>query len=557
VKPVTLVGPKEWGLLAKEELQEVTLLQLPLPAGLHNYIAAVTSKGRILIKDVADPLYPTVYQAYAMPGSHLDTQSSCPSQASAQQYGIRASTTADILYVSDRNFCQVLVLKPSWNSSTLKLNLTMTNALSTSITGAVYYTIGLTVAPGITVLLTDCDDGCTLANSTAGASAATLQGLEVNQNDGGGISYGATVFQIKGIPDCRYDGYNGFNFETALHTLCSQPGVHVYANPTTGMPDPTLLACPPGNSCPPVAQWLNVTPLLPLQVTQAYEAKGYGPLPPLLISPPYRGQSLRGNLFEALFVLTDRGVRYINNFVGEYKVQLLEGGTVDNRVRCDRNADAPLAWDLVTDVSEFHVGYGMQHVDMLTNIDCGSIKDMGTRMSLLPYNLEPAPDTWGVRFGGTTPSLTLNNDAVYARLVQRLYDELGYVQHNLACNHVDPVYNDAGEVVPDGRTPPLSASNCSSLDNTWAVGKDKLNKCIDSAFQPKTSFGDQNCNAFLSQVNNFKALLPSTTPEGDVANRVGELWARITVMMHVYDKRFVPSITAVGYCVESNRCTSP
>ncbi|MSQ91374.1 MAG: hypothetical protein EXR87_00350 [Gammaproteobacteria bacterium] len=182
---------------------------------------------------------------------------------------------------------------------------------------------------------------------------------------------------------------------------------------------------------------------------------------------------------------------------------------------------------------------------MLTNVGCGTVVSKNPRLSLLPYNLEIAPDTYGPTILSTVKSVTTGNDAVFARLVQSLYDDLEYVRRELACQQVD-----AG----GGPAPPLSASVCNTLSSTWQNGKLKLDKCVNAAFQPKQSAGDENCQSFVSQLTNFRASLPATTSASDVANRLGELQVRVDVIRHVFDTRFLPSIPAAGFCRERNTC---
>jgi hypothetical protein len=66
--------------------------------------------------------------------------------------------------------------------------------------------------------------------------------------------------------------------------------------------------------------------------------------------------------------------------------------------------------------------------------------------------------------------------------------------------------------------------------------------------QPKQSAGDQNCQAFVSQLNNFENTLDGAMLFGmDPANRKGELKARTLVIRHLYEERVVPSIPADGF----------
>ncbi len=118
------------------------------------------------------------------------------------------------------------------------------------------------------------------------------------------------------------------------------------------------------------------------------------------------------------------------------------------------------------------------------------------------------------------------------------------MRRELACKQVDSL--------PIGGPAPLSATVCNSLASKWQNGKVKLDKCIDAAFDPKQSLGDENCQSFVTQLTNYRGSLPATTSASDVANRLGELKVRVDVIRHVFDTRFLPSIPAAGFCRESD-----
>jgi len=143
--------------------------------------------------------------------------------------------------------------------------------------------------------------------------------------------------------------------------------------------------------------------------------------------------------------------------------------------------------------------------------------------------------------------VTEGNDAVFARLVQNLYDDLEFVRREEACKTVDAT---SGQ-------PPISSSVCNTLASKWANGKIKLDSCIGAAFQPKQSTADQNCQSFLSQLTNYRSAIPATTPVRDIANRVGELRMRVDVINHVFTTRTLASLTTAGFCREKNPPNSP
>ena len=73
--------------------------------------------------------------------------------------------------------------------------------------------------------------------------------------------------------------------------------------------------------------YLNVTPLMPLEITTLFDSSGVPPkgLPRMLISPQYRAQEQAGVLFEALFGITEQGVVFTETFSGEFDVLKLAG----------------------------------------------------------------------------------------------------------------------------------------------------------------------------------------------------------------------------------------
>jgi hypothetical protein len=489
-----------------------------------NFVLVTTTSGRILAKrtDVTG----TAFEAFNIPLERIQTSTQCA--FNTQHYGIRTSSKSGLVYVTDRNFCQVLALVPNGSPFTALVNAGDGEdlTLSTSDSSGTFAPNGPTIAPGISIDLEDCSANCTLLTNDDGIAAASLVAVRLAD----GSNSGATLFQIKGIPDCRYAGELNF-------PICSTPGVIV----------------DPDNTGLPAAQLLNVTPLLPKEVRLLFDNSGVPPsgLPPLLISRQYRAQERTDFVFDAFFAVTEAGVLFRDTFTAEFDVPVLEG--VSESLGCLPDAGNLLAWDVMTTVSEKFKTVdvdpdvvGAEYVDMLTNIGCGSSKTAGDRLSLLPYNLEIAPDTYGPTILSQVPSVTMGNDAVFARLVQSLYGDLEYVRRELACEQVD--------TVPIGGPAPLPASVCVSLGNTWQNGKQKLDKCVNAAFQPKQSAGDENCQSFVSQLTNYRASLPATTSASDVANRLGELKVRVDVIRHVFDTRFLPSIPAAGFCREKNTC---
>lgn len=530
-------GKQDWNLVGNESIQSVAVL--PFPVGdVDNFVVATTTAGRVLAVEAEGDA--GAFVVYNIPANRGMT-SQC--DFNTPLYGIRASSQSGLAYVTDRQFCQVTALQPvSASGNTFQLTK-VPPALSTDAGSETHPPVGPSVAPGINIDLEDCDPGpCTLVLDQDGNAAATLANVSLASAESN-----MTLFQIKNIPDCRYipdvclELLGGTDLEDLI-----EAGVIV-----------NLDSLSTDN---PAAQLFNVTPLLPIEITDLFADSGG--LPPMLISRQYRGQWLNGSRFEALFGMTEDGVIFDDTFDGEFDITGLTG----SELGCEPTwppatpIASILAWDIVTTVSERvrtfddpYIGDALQDqgdppqfVDTLTNSDCGSSKTAGTRWSLKPYNLEVTPctfnpdpndDVWAGDGSCPAGAMGTADDAVMAKLLLQLYDDLGEALNQLACDNVD------------GQSqPPLSGSSCSALNDQWANGKDKLDKCWAATQQPKQSAGEQNCQSFVTQLNGFSTLLSGVTPQGtDPANRISELKARLATIFHVYEDRFVPSIPSGGF----------
>ena len=236
----------------------------------------------------------------------------------------------------------------------------------------------------------------------------------------------ATVFLIEGIPDCRQ--VLDPDFPPGLVQTCA---------------DANAVVTLPGAPQDPAAQLLNLTALFPFEILSLFDSSGVPPagLPPLYVSRQYRGQRQNNFLFNAFFYVTEPGVHFQDNFTAEYDVPVLEG---EGSLGCVPDPANLIAWDIITNVSELYLsadGNGdnlPSYVDTLTNTGCiNPTKTFQTRISAVPYNLEVNPDTYGPIFGTTLKDVTPGNDAVFARLIQSLYDDLEFVRRELACKLVD------------------------------------------------------------------------------------------------------------------------
>jgi hypothetical protein len=406
-----------------------------------------------------------------------------------------------------------------------------------NITGE-YPPDGATVAPGIVVDLQDCKGTCNVitgeadAGATQAAKLLTLSAVQLNSDQSRMV-----LFQIRNIPDCRY------RLEAdADDALCA-----AYKDAVVG---------PTGD---PGQQYLDVARMLPPEVTAQFPSTNALPpgLPPLLISPQYRGQADKGYLFGAVFAIPEPGVVFKETFEADFDVAGLTGGELGCQVTDDPRLTVLqdlLRWDVVTRVSERYIAPGgpnglaatvldpvpvpnkLRYVDTIVNSGCGTTKTKIGSFSLIAYDLEIAHN----------PTVADDQDDVFARLVLKLFDELQLTQTQLACpSGVDRA---ATSTLP--ASDPLTDGQCATLNSVLLNAQDKLNKCVAATQQPKTSAVDQNCQAFETQFSSYRSQLgavPAASATLDPANRIGELKARAETLWLVYGERFLPSVPLGGY----------
>lgn len=544
-RTVLATGKRTWDLQGNEQLLGIALLQLGAAADeVRNVLVATTSAGRVLTRDESSQ---TASEAFDIHAERETTSVQCDFQGAA--FGVRASSSSGLVYVTDRQYCEVLALRAvtdasgdlshlvnavegvfdqSGNPTGLQRNLT----LSTVAGSASHPPEGPTLAPGISIDLDDCSGSCPLVIGGDGAPAASLSNVRLASQQSG-----LTLFQIRNIPDCRY-----------IPQICEAQ------LDSPDLVDDGVIVNLAGNANGnPAGQLLNLTPLLPLEIRDLFEGDGGSQaLPPMYMSRLYRGQKDNGFVLDAFFGITEEGVTFEGVFNGEFDVEALTGSELGCELGLPAGTPVEdvLRWDTVTTASERYVGIDGRHVDTLINTDCGSSRTLQKRWSIVAYNTEVAPctyngdpnDVWVSDGSCPVGGNEHPDDAVFAKLLLSLYDELGATLDQLACADVD-----------GGGSAPLSASSCATLDATWANGKDKLDKCWNATQQPKQSAGDQTCQAFLSQLTGFSNTLAGVPAHGpDPANRKGELRARVEVLFHLYHERFVPSLSSAGFCEPGN-----
>lgn len=542
--PVLLGAGKVWGLSGNEQLLAATLLQKPLPVDSRNWVLVVTSTGRLLSRELRWDAVVTSVINHSVAGGPIDlvAATSCGPTA---LYDVRASVKTRATFVSDRRGCRLLSLQSNIDAVAAGAPLAFTSQqviASTAPASSQVATLttapeGLSIAPGIEVdLRADCgfDDAgqpreCGIVpdgGDTNFFAAASLKGVRIDD----GTQSGLTVFQVQNIPDCRYLAF------AAQPAECKNGAILTSGGRVIDDPNDPQEYTPAGFPANPQSLFLDVAKLMPPEVTKVTA------LPRMLMSPRYRALSDK-NTFDALFGITDEGVRFRETFLGSFHLEDLIPG---RKLGCggDTTIDGVNGpnLDIVLTISERYTtvggltGGGRQYTDMLVNTygcDPNDPPVSGTRWSLYPYGLKLAAELVPNRQDPSQLEVRYP-DSVFARLVLSLFRDLGATIDDYLCFDRD-----------GGSGAPVSASQCSSLKSAWTNTHDKLTKCVESSTEPMNSTEIRACNAFETQYAPFATLVNGLTrPMGvtDVANRVGEAKARLEVFRYVYDTQFKPSI---------------
>jgi hypothetical protein len=298
------------------------------------------------------------------------------------------------------------------------------------------------------------------------------------------------------------------------------------------------------NKLHPATQLLNVTKLLPPEVTSQFDSSGVPPggLPPLWIDSRWKGQGAKQHVIPGFFFKTASGIQFIDVFEGEIDVSELTG----SELGCFPGTDL-LAWDVIATGSEVAKSVGGRYVDTIINYDCvNPTKVKGTRLSIYSI-LETTPDTYGPTIKSPKPLVTVNNDAVFARLVETLWKDLGEVRANYACKQADPT--------PTGGQAPLSNAVCNTLSARWSEANKKIKDCVTKTFKPLTGIALGICEFARERVELFGAALPAVPTGPDPYNRLAELEGRLATFKHVWDERFLNSLKLAGFCSEKGTCS--
>jgi hypothetical protein len=524
--PITIAtGDAQLNLRFDEVLQSATLLQVTEDSAPQSYILATTSRGRIIA--VKSDGTGNAFEAFNIVSERANSATfpATMCRTGAQQYGIRTSSKSGGIYLTDRNFCQALALgvAPSQDTPFRLVNVQQQQEDLTFSTTSSYPPLAPTVAPGIVIDLADCAVSCIIVYDDAGTRAASLHGVQLASTQSL-----MTLFQVKGIPDCRWAPAlcAGLPANVRGQVVLDEAGALVPL-------DDSRLGTIDANQL-----YLNVTPLLPLEITGLFDGSGTPPngLPRMLISPQYRGQEQAGFTFEALVGITEPGVKFKEVFEFEFDVLKLAGQQLGCGYDYSEGLKPNRTWDVTTTVSEKFINAGgpglvqdktnpNRYVDTILNTGCfNPTRGAGTRWSLYNYNLEVAP----------------NGPDVFGKLLSKLYDDLEEARARLACSAVDGAF--------PGSAPPMRASTCATLASQWSTGRSLLNQCLASAQSPKAASFAADCQAFRAQLGLYQTTVsPEVRLGPDAANRVGEIKSRVLTLVHVYEDRFLPSVPVGGF----------
>lgn len=574
--PVVIANSKQWGLTGSEQLLSASILRTreddPATVGANEtatFAVATTGTGLVKAKDTSVAAA-TALLMFNVPAERPDSVRSIPFEArqcdfvSDPFYGVRTSTKSGRIYVTDRNWCEVLALEPSKlplvayvpgsttggfrnvvDRNNVDLTLTtwqcpVSNPADPSCSTS-FPPLEPTTAPGESVDLSECGGGktCTLATKqsdpTAGAAFLSSVKLASDQT-------GLTLFQIQNIPDCRWLLQDRLRGGPAVPAICNTPGV----------------VTPVGSIA--AQQFLDVSKLLPKEVLDQFVKN---PLRPMYLQPRYRAQYSAGKYyFDAFFGIPERGVQFQDVFDVEYLVKDLEGKELPQfpagfefgcRLYPEASWPVPLPdllkWDVLVRISENRPTVGgptagaTSLAGMISNTGCGSTRGSGPETSIFIFNLEPTTSL-GPKVGSTPAKVEPSGEDVltYARLLVSQFYDLYNAQRFTAKVDVD-----------GNASPPLPAPVVTQLDGALESARDKLSKCIAAANAPKQSEALRNCNSFDSAMDNYLNVLATVPacvvgqPCNDVANRRGELKSRVLAIRFVKNQRFLPSVPPNGF----------
>jgi hypothetical protein len=534
--PVVFLPTSKWNNLfsGSETPQGISLLQVPTTNPVRNFILATTSTGRVLGYEI--PWSGNKKAFYT--GLTLDSTTLA---VTAPSVGAATCTAAAPFDVSTsartrRTFfssgtCVAGYDPAVASNANAKVPVTFTKRFSLGVEAG-FALAGVAVSPGIEIdfVRDRCIDplpgGCNLIGNDDNNN--TIPAAKFARIQLGSEASGWVMYQVTGIPDCRY--------------LVPKPAI---CTPAT-IVDPT-------GSGDPVRQYLNVTPLLPPEVTQAVTLPAR-----MLVQPEYQARPTSAGrapyTFDALFGIPEVGLSYRDTFDGLFDVFDLMGSALGcGGGTLNANATSAPTWDVVVNISELAPTVGgpiastfpagnppaavpREFTSMLLNADCTNPTRLaGTRGSGFFYGLQRAPQARNAQGNW------IWYDSTFAILMRSLARDFDANLYTYTCRNLD---------APTGSPAPVDAATCNQLQKDWVVTYDKLRKCVDATDLPKNSAGSEACNSFETQFAPFKLKVNAVTLQLDAPdpqNRVGELKARLAVLEYVYFTQFKTSLKRGGF----------
>ncbi len=601
-QPIMLADRRRWGVKGQESLQDIDILQIgnPVTSVVDNYAVVTSSSGRILAAKIGDSSSPVdAFEIADVP------KLSGQCNADDQFFGLEIEGKSDTLIVTDRNFCQAFALVPELDVETDPVTGEITGgtgeltgfviATETVIDGALISEeplvlstgttapLGATSSPGDTFdLVADgCTSpaGCTVVAGEGGVAGATVTELTLRNNE-----TAATVFQGKQIPYCTYKPEYCVSLLDPTFAYPDAKPRRQEALDRLEQPDLGVVFRLPGASSlnqRPEEYVFNTTPVLPVEILERFDGIGSEPgqIPPLWIPPDFI-PSDADYFYEALFFIT---AAQTDDFQLTFNVTALQGfpsfpglsdgcelaSELGGAFSADRaGLERLLAWDVVNRAAERFPSVdgpqsapGANHQGHIVNIGCGSSRVRSGGFSLFPYNLKPSgcigfhngtglifdtfdsedtvAGTVNCPVGDGDVSIARADDSTYAKLYVKLYDELFQHLDELAC------------VADATGSAPITSGNCDALRATWLNGDDKLAKALAATFEPKSSAGNENFGAVISQLQNYLDTLRLAELAGtggdDPAGRLPEQIARVLNLQHLLEDKVLPSIPDNGF----------
>jgi hypothetical protein len=462
------------------------------------------------------------------------------------------------------------------------------------------------VTPGIVVDLSLCDPACTPVTASNGDPGLTMREVDL----GDSVETEMILFQITGYPDCRWNPIACALLLDPAFTGDANDAVlflRSFFDPLNPGELPNVIVDfdPNHASDGPALQLLNLEPLLPAEIKALFP----NGLEPLLMEREVRAMAQNDYFFDAFFGISPDGLFFERSYELEIDAEelLSDSGTglgVPATLGCVLGlpegsplyATLPsrgtLDWDVMTKVSEkfktitsnsppatstgdrrpYAASGSDNYETRFINSGCTNpARGADGGWSMVSYGLEVTPCTamrneddngWileGVCNVGDPappfdPPMSATDpdadEAVLAKLLLKEYKDFRDALNELAC--VPNVIDD-----PDGAGPlmalaPIDSGTCSTIDDVWVNGLLKLLKGLEATLDPKDSQGNENLGAFAAKLAQLQSMVENYIPpdplhQPDLANRRGELEARLLTIEHIYLDRFQPSITDDGF----------